>query len=321
MTTSHSQNTATPKLAILLSTYNGSRFVVEQLDSIINQTYQNFVIVIRDDGSSDDTVAILTNYHGRHPDKLHLVSEQVGNLGASGSFAWLVDYALRHKTVLGLESAYMMFCDQDDSWYEDKVATEMTAMLKAEQTANTDALPSPVLIHSDLQVVNADKQVLGESLIRYQGLEITRNRFPNLVISNLITGCTALINEPLARKALPVPDDAIMHDWWLGLVASAFGKVEFIDQPLVHYRQHGNNTIGAKEQIVEEVTDLSLWRRVLTPAVNTHLFEVATQARCFKQQFGNQLSLRQRLGLTFAACMRVRVGLLQRFFYRVARQF
>ncbi len=311
------QVNTTPRVAILLSTYNGARYVEEQLESVINQTYQNIVIVVRDDGSSDNTVELLQLFQSRYPDKIHIATGESANLGASGSFAWLIDYTLQNTETLGLAPAYMMFCDQDDSWYADKIASEMAVMLETEKSqANL-----PVLVHSDLQVVSADKQVLGESLIRYQGLEIERNRFANLVISNLITGCTALINEPLARKALPVPADAIMHDWWLGLVASAFGKVVFIDRPLVHYRQHGANTIGAKEQIKEEFTDISLWRRVLTPKINTHLFEVSRQARCFKRAFGNELTTRQKLGLSFCGCMHVKVGLLQRFFYRIARQF
>ena len=121
----------------------------------------------------------------------------------------------------------------------------------------------PIIVHSDLEVVSEQNTVIAKSLISYQGLEIERNSFPNLVISNLVTGCTALINEPLAEKALPIPEKAIMHDWWLALVASAFGKLVYLDIPLVHYRQHGNNTIGAKEFTKVSVVSMSLWRRIL----------------------------------------------------------
>jgi glycosyltransferase involved in cell wall biosynthesis len=306
------------KIAILLSTYNGAKFLSEQLDSLLAQSHRNFILVVRDDGSTDDTVAILESYANEHADRIHLLTADGKNLGASAGFAFLVDYVLGNKQSLGLESAYLMFCDQDDTWFEDKIKKLLAAMLAAEE----NGAPSlPVLVHSDLEVVAEQNTVIAESLIAYQGLEIERNTFPNLVISNLVTGCTALINESLAEKALPIPKGAIMHDWWLALVATAFGKLVYLDMPLVHYRQHDNNTIGAKEFSKETVSDLSLWRRILAPKPNAHLIEVAVQAAEFRHRYAAQLSLRQRLALQLCSGMGVRVGILQRLMYRLARRF
>ncbi|MDD9958741.1 MAG: glycosyltransferase family 2 protein [Gammaproteobacteria bacterium] len=308
-----------PKVAILLSTFNGATFLSAQLDSILAQTYVNFVIVIRDDGSSDPTPELISRYKDSHPDQIHVVSTDKNNLGASGSFSSLIDYVLENKFTLGLENAYMMFCDQDDIWFENKIEKQLEAILAAEQGSGES--PVPVLVHSDLEVVSQENELIADSFISYQGLEIERNQFANMVISNLVTGCTAIINEALARRATPVSKHAIMHDWWLALVAAAFGRVVFLNQPLVYYRQHASNTIGAKEFIKPEPGSRSFWQRLFARKPNEHLFEVARQAREFRQRFGSELSFRENLGLRISGCMSVRIGIIQRIFYRIARRF
>lgn len=306
------------KIAVLLSTYNGEKFLVEQLDSLLAQSYKDFILVVRDDGSRDKTVSILESYAGDHSGRIRLLPRDGENKGASGGFAFLVDYVLKNKESLGLPSAYMMFCDQDDTWYPQKIEKQLALMLSTE-AENDSALP--ILIHSDLEVVSEQNTVIARSLINYQGLEIDRNSFPNLIISNLVTGCTALINESLAEKALPVPENAIMHDWWLALVATAFGKLVYLDTPLVHYRQHGNNTIGAKEFTKVSVVSMSLWRRILARKPNEHLIEVSIQAAEFHRRYGTLLSGRERLSLRLCIGMGIKIGIVQRLMYRLARRF
>ncbi|MDP6732361.1 MAG: glycosyltransferase family 2 protein [Gammaproteobacteria bacterium] len=309
-----------PRIAILLATYNGSKYLAEQLDSILNQSYENFVIVVRDDGSSDDTVALLKDYAVRQADKFHLLDDDSTNRGASGSFSFLIEYVLQNKQVLGLADAYMMFCDQDDIWSLEKIDKQVDEMLKVEKH-QTETKPMPVLIHSNLRVVSEEKSLKAESFVHYQGLEIERNRFTNLVISNVVTGCTAFINEALARKAVPVSKEAIMHDWWLALVAAAFGKVIFLAKPLVRYRQHDSNTIGAKEFVKPVPNSRSFWGKVFGRKPNEHLYEVARQAKEFQRRFGSELGFKENLGLKISACMSARVGIIQRVFYRIARRF
>ena len=311
---------AEPKIAILLSTYNGSKYLIEQLDSILDQSYLNYVIVARDDGSCDDSLKILDKYSKKFTDKFHLLDQDNLNRGASGSFSYLIEYVLENQELLGLASAYMMFCDQDDIWCADKIVTQVVAMLEAEE-GQTGKESLPLLIHSDLWVVSEEKALIAKSLVSYQGLEIDRNRFSNLVISNIVTGCTALINEALARKAVPVSRQAIMHDWWLALVATAFGKLVFIERPLVYYRQHGTNTIGAKETVKSTPTQSLFWQETFACKPNQHLSEVACQAADFQKRFGRYLNTRDNIGLRISTCMGARVGILQRIFYRVARRF
>ncbi len=309
-----------PKIAILLSTYNGTKYLEEQLDSILNQTYSNYVIVARDDGSYDDTIQLLNEYAKKFTDKFHLLEKDSLNRGASDSFSYLIEYVLENKQSLGLESAYMMFCDQDDIWSLEKIDKQVDEMLKVEKH-QTETKPMPVLIHSNLRVVSEEKSLIAESFVHYQGLEIERNRFTNLVISNVVTGCTAFINEALARKAVPVSKEAIMHDWWLSLVASAFGKLVFIDAPLVSYRQHDMNAIGAKEFVKSTPVDRSFWQKTLGCKSNAHLSEVARQAADFRNRFGQELTTHDNIGLRISSCMGAKVGILQRIFYRIARRF
>ena len=306
------------KIAVLLSTYNGEKFLGEQLDSLLAQSHKNFILVVRDDGSCDRTVSILKSYAGDHPERIHLLSRDGVNMGASAGFAFLVDYVLKNKELLRLKSTYMMFCDQDDTWFPDKIEKLLAAMLATE--ADNDST-LPIIVHSDLEVVSEKNTLIAKSLISYQGLEIGRSSFPNLVISNLVTGCTALINEPLAEKALPVPEKAIMHDWWLALVASAFGKLVYLDIPLVHYRQHGNNTIGAKEFTNVSVGSMALWSRILALKSSEHLIEVSIQAAEFNRRYGSQLSGRERLSLRVCIGMGIKIGIVQRLMYRLARRF
>jgi glycosyltransferase involved in cell wall biosynthesis len=306
------------KIAVLLSTYNGEKFLGEQLDSLLVQSHKNFILVVRDDDSRDRTVSILESYAGDHPERIHLLSRDGVNMGASAGFAFLVDYVLKNKELLGLKSTYMMFCDQDDKWFPEKIEKLLAAMLATE--ADNDST-LPIIVHSDLEVVSEQNTVIATSFVSYQGLEIERNSFPNLVISNLVTGCTALINEPLAEKALPIPEKAIMHDWWLALVATAFGKLVYLDIPLVHYRQHGNNTIGAKEFTKVSVVSMSLWSRMLARKPSEHLIEVSIQAAEFNRRYGSQLSGRERLSLRLCIGMGIKIGIVQRLMYRLARRF
>ena len=309
---------ANTKIAVLLSTYNGEKFLGEQLDSLLAQSHKNFILVVRDDGSRDRTVSILESYAGDHPERIHFLSSDGVNMGASAGFAFLVGYVLKNKSLLRLKSTYMMFCDQDDTWFPEKIEKLLEAMLATE--ADNDST-LPIIVHSDLEVVSEQNTVIAKSLISYQGLEIGRNSFPNLVISNLVTGCTALINEPLAEKAIPIPEKAIMHDWWLALVATAFGKLVYLDIPLVHYRQHSNNAIGAKKFTKVSVVSMSLWRRILARKPNEHLIEVAIQAAEFNRRYGPQLSGRQRLCLRLCIGMGINIGIVQRLMYRLARRF
>jgi hypothetical protein len=130
-----------------------------------------------------------------------------------------------------------------------------------------------------------------------------------------------MFNQALAEKCMPVPETAIMHDWWLALTAAAFGKLVFLDQPLIHYRQHQNNTIGAKEFTKLTPVSRSFWQKLFATKANEHLIEVGVQADAFKRRFGRELEFRDKVVLFLCAGMKIRLAFVQRVFYRLARRF
>jgi GT2 family glycosyltransferase len=219
------------KIIILLSTYNGAKYLKNQIDSLVSQSYDDFRIIARDDGSSDESFSILKSY-----DKIEIVDSRQ-NLGAKGSFAELLEYAVKHT-----DGEFFMFCDQDDVWEKDKIAMTLAKMQELEGTYGD----LPLLVHSDVKVVDARLRVVAESFWKFQNIDPTRDAIHHLLLQNVVTGCTMMINRPLAKLVKTIPEEAIMHDWWIVMVASCFGKIGFIDEPLMLYRQHSSNDTGAK---------------------------------------------------------------------------
>ncbi len=227
--------TVAPLVDILLATWNGAPYLPAQIDSILGQTHDNWRLLIRDDGSSDDTVAIVRRYADAHPDRIRVLESDGRNLGAAGNFAALLERST---------ADYVMFCDQDDVWLPEKTATLLAELQGIEREHGTQC---PVLVHSDLTVADRDLNAVASSFWAYQRLNPAKGRFLNrLLIQNAATGCAMMINRSLRQVAVPVPAGARMHDWWIALAAAAFGEIGYVPRPLVMYRQHGDNTLGAK---------------------------------------------------------------------------
>jgi len=217
-------------VSILLSTYNGERYLKSQLDSLFAQTYKDIRIIVRDDGSVDNTLDILKSYD------ITLV-EIKNNLGAKESFSYLLDYSVKNTN-----SEYFMFCDQDDVWEDDKIAKTLAKMQDMEKKYGD----IPLLVHTDLKVVDEYMNTIDGSFWNHEFISPQYNSLNRLLMQNTITGCTVMINRNLAELVSPMPTESIMHDWWIGLVASKFGKIAYIDESLIKYRQHDSNSIGVK---------------------------------------------------------------------------
>lgn len=219
-----------PRFAILLSTYNGALFLKEQIESIQKQTLTDWVLFIRDDGSSDATLSIIHEY-SQNDSRIVLLKDSVGNVKPCQSFAILLNHYVKHTTI-----PFVFFCDQDDVWLEDKLALQCKAL----QTT------IPTLVFSDLMVVNKELNVIHPSFLQYQRFSPnTKNPLHTLLVHNYITGCTIGMNRALAILADPIRDAAIMHDWWCALIAASCGHIIFIQKITVLYRQHDKNSIGA----------------------------------------------------------------------------
>lgn len=216
------------KVNILMSTYNGQQFLAEQIRSIQDQSYSDWTLFIRDDGSSDNTKEILKDFE-RQDSRIHLIdSDKSDNLGVIKSF---------HKLVNHDKADYYFFSDQDDVWLPNKLELS----LKEAQNYPVDL---PLMVYMDLKVVNQDLEIMTESMVKSQSHHANTELVQELT-ENTVTGGVAMINHALAEMWQET-DDILMHDWYLALLASAFGNLVFIDQPGELYRQHSDNVLGAR---------------------------------------------------------------------------
>ncbi|HFI0263758.1 TPA: glycosyltransferase family 2 protein [Streptococcus suis] len=216
------------KVNILMSTYNGQQFLAEQIRSIQDQTYTDWTLLVRDDGSSDKTREILQDFASQDS-RIRLIDvEETKNLGVIKSFHRLVHYE---------QADYYFFSDQDDVWLPDKLAVSL-------QEAQSYPTDQPLMVYMDLTVVDQDLQVMTESMIRSQSHHANTQLVQELT-ENTVTGGVSMINHSLASLWTKT-EDIIMHDWYLALLASAFGKLVFIDKAGEFYRQHADNVLGAR---------------------------------------------------------------------------
>lgn len=219
---------------ILLSTYNGEKYLSEQLNSLFKQTIQNFILLVRDDGSTDRTIDIIKDYQMKYPSRIMLVEDSLGNLGSSRSFMKLLEYS---------NSEYIMFCDQDDVWLPHKIELSLNKMKDLENIYSKNV---PLLIFTDLVVVNDKLNIISESFWRYQKLDPQISRdWRKLLAQNVITGCTIMINKKAKEVSLPYLVETMMYDHWIGVNVAKYGKVDWINRPTVLYRQHSSNVAGA----------------------------------------------------------------------------
>lgn len=213
---------------VMLSTYNGEKYLKEQLDSVLNQEKVIVRLYIRDDGSSDDTIKILQEYQSRFPN-IYLFEEQ--NLGCINSFLRLI-YLTNSDSEHG---DYFAFCDQDDIWDKDKLI-EGIQMLK-----EYDDIPA--LYCSNLKVVDHHL-----NFIRYMNSTNAKPDKNTCLLTNIATGCTCIMNRKLVNLHTKRTnlEFIIMHDWWFYCLASFYGKVIYDKRAFINYRQHQKNVFGAR---------------------------------------------------------------------------
>lgn len=269
-------------IRIVMATYNGEPWLAEQLESLFSQNEGRWKLVVRDDGSTDATVKILQRWQEKHPEKITWYADN-RRLGPARSFSELM--------VANQSADYLFFCDQDDVWTADKLARGLAALREMEQRFGTE---TPLLVHHDLTVCDRSLIPIADSFLKFQALDPAKNGLSRLLLQNVVTGCTTGINRALAQKAGAVPESAIMHDWWLALVATSFGQIRCLRDPgLIRYRIHGGNTCGTAERALS----WSHIRRRLTqkggPGLQAPLRPYYRQAQAFLERFQGELSLQQ----------------------------
>lgn len=215
------------EIAILLSTYNGEKYLSSQIESIRKQSINNWKLYIRDDGSSDSTTNIIKKYINLDKRIFFLNQDKTSNEGVVNSF---------FELLIKVNARYYMFCDQDDVWDRKKIEKSLNRM---KQLEGISAIPTCVF--SSLEVVDNNLNHKNYSPLRVWTDTVS------LLFANCVTGCTIIINRELKDNLFLNKLDISkvwMHDWWIALVASVVGKLDYLDSPTIKYRQHGGNVVG-----------------------------------------------------------------------------
>ena len=225
---------------VLLATYNGEKYLTEQIESILNQTYRNIRILISDDCSKDNTREIIKKYQ-KKDSRIHAYFQE-NNLGYIKNFEFLIKQ---------VESNMFMLSDQDDVWLPEKI--EKTAEVMKRENAD--------LVFGDLEVVDENLKTINPSFNEYMLLKRKINKcIKNYKVNylyNCVTGCTTLIKSKWIEKILPIPSNSryVPHDYWIGIMIALEGKLAYVEKPYIKYRQHGNNQIGT-DKISHKFTKL-----------------------------------------------------------------
>ena len=257
---------------ILLSAYNGEEYLPELLSSLEGQSWRDFRVLARSDGSTDGTFSLLREQSER--DSRFTAMDGTPSGSPTGGFFALLPLS---------DGEYTMFCDQDDVWHTDKVEKTLHVMRTAEEYLGKD---TPLLVHTDLRVVDAEMNTLSGSMMQSQQLCPGEADLRRLLCQSLITGCTVMINAPLRKLLLSaVPEHCIIYDWWMSLVAAAFGRVLYLNEATVDYRQHGENQVGAKNvksfaYLRKQLFNASAQRRILWESFD----QAAELAACFSER-------------------------------------
>jgi len=207
------------KISVCMATYNGQKYLSQQIDSIINQSYKNLEIIICDDNSTDNTLQLLEKY--AQTDSRIRVVKNSSNLG----------YVKNFEKAIGLSTGeYIALSDQDDIWEEDKLEV-LLSLIK-----------DNLLIHSDCALIDENNNLIQPS---WKGRLTTHKKYQDFLFSNVVTGCSVLFSKDLKEKILPFPDELIYHDWYVAIIAAKYNKIEYTEQTLFQYRQHANQDTGA----------------------------------------------------------------------------
>lgn len=296
------------EVEVLLATYNGGRFLREQLDSIMAQDYGKIRVLARDDGSSDETVEILDQYAKRFPGRFRVMPASPPTGNAKNNFLLLMKAS---------NADYICFADQDDVWLPDKVSRTKQAMDQLESRWGTAV---PLLVFTDLHVVDDQLTILHQSFWAHMNIDPDRmDRLAALMVQSVVTGCTAMLNRPLLELSLRMPDEAFMHDRWIGLVASSMGKSSGVRVPTVLYRQHEHNVLGTGRDAAGTAAakpTRSLLERMRRPRISEgqlFLWNLSQrETRAFLQEYGTDLAAGKRdLLRAFLRCQTSRSRLVR----------
>lgn len=256
------------KIDILMATYNGEKYISEQISSILNQTYKNFRLIICDDCSTDKTYQILKEYEKQ--DKRIEVYKNKTNLGVIKNFEFLLSK---------VKNKYYMFSDQDDVWIDNKI--ELTYKKIIEEKAE--------LVFTDLEIVDDKLNIISNSFNRYKKLYRKIKKFNDIrqvYLYNVVTGCTIMSTYQYINEFLPLcKNNNILHDHYIPLCIYLLGgKIVYLDIPTIKYRQHGNNEVGVKRF----VDKLDSYEKIRSHLIDVKISLFSTYVE-MKKYFSNEM--------------------------------
>ncbi len=262
---------------VVLPVFNGYEYLEQQVASIASQTLRPRRLLIRDDGSSERVLKLIHRLEAYYSPWL-VVAPSQGNVGCTLNVNALLKY---------VEASYCALADQDDIWLPDKLERGFEALQAIENRRGRNL---PALVHTDLHLVDASLRPYGCTFMVRQQLSPKFDSPSDLALTNIVTGCTALFNRALLDKAMPLPPEALVHDWWLALVASAYGEIGFISRPSILYRQHQSNAIGSHGLGFNYwLKRISQW--LFMPQRGGHTLEAIRQIECFEARYGLVISI------------------------------
>jgi glycosyltransferase involved in cell wall biosynthesis len=220
-------------VAVVMATYNGEKYVAEQIESVLASDFSDFELFIYDDGSRDNTLNIIRDYERQYPEKIHVRQNEV-NLGVALNFL---------GAMARTDTEYIMLCDQDDVWKPDKIAKTLKRMKSMESKYGKEL---PLAVFTDAEVVDGQLKPISNSFFRFNRLDPRKTDLAHILMENKFIGCTVMINGYVRRllSSHPLPKQAKFHDWWLALIAASMGKISFINEGTLYYRQHSANVVG-----------------------------------------------------------------------------
>lgn len=237
---------------LLLATYNSERYLAELLESLVNQTHDDFVLVVSDDGSRDATLDIIAAFAPRFRHPPRLLEHAAPSGSAMMNFARLLEAAT---------ADYVLLVDHDDIWHPDKVASGLAQLRGVEAQRGAT---HPVLAHGDLRVIDGAGDVSRPSFWAMKQIDpACSHSLRRTLIHASVVGCTTTMNRALVQACLPIPRDAVMHDWWISLIAAACGTVVFDPVPHIDYRIHGSNVSNPREASASAAMGEANYRAVM----------------------------------------------------------
>lgn len=274
---------------IILAAYNGKKYIKEQIQSIIDNDYTNIKVWVFDDGSTDGTDEIITEFEKEYPGRV-IFYKNPENKGLTRNFlegVLMVSKRIHEECPNQNIKNYYMFSDQDDFWHKDKIKKTYQKTVSTEKKYGKN---KPIAVYTDALVVDEHLNLINPSFHRSNKLDVTKTDFAHLLMENKLIGCTIMINQELVHMLGNKINEGIrFHDWWVALIAASFGHISYVKDATLSYRQHGNNIVGDqsfKKYVINRLLNLK--------SQSSSIDKNILQAKLFYKIYGDILGSKEK---------------------------